>query len=205
MGAYNAANLLGVLGVLLASDVPLEQAMAVLPDLHAVSGRMQTLGGGDRPLVVVDYAHTPDALEHVLRALRAHVAAGRLLCVFGCGGERDPGKRPLMGEVASRLADEVLVTSDNPRGEDPLSIIEAIASGVGRACVLEPDRGRAIAQAIAGAAAADVVLIAGKGHETYQESAGERHPFSDVDVAGNCLARWVHTSGSDNKNGGSRA
>ena len=188
IGAYNAANLLGVLGVLLASGVPLDQALSALADLHAVSGRMQTLGGGALPLVVIDYAHTPDALEQALSALRAHVPAGRLLCVFGCGGERDAGKRPLMGEIASRLADDVFVTSDNPRAEDPAGIIDAIAAGIGRPCVLEPDRGRAIGQAIARAAPGDVVLIAGKGHETYQEIAGERQPFNDVDVASRCLA-----------------
>ena len=204
MGMYNAANLLGVLGVLLASDVPLEQALAVLPDLNAVRGRMQTLGGGTLPRVVVDYAHTPDALEQVLRALRAHVADGRLICVFGCGGERDPGKRPLMGAIASRLADDVLITSDNPRGEDPMSIIEAIAAGVGRSCVLEPDRERAIEQAIASAAQGDVVLVAGKGHETYQESAGERHPFDDADIASSSLARWSHASESHDASGGAR-
>ena len=195
MGAYNAANLLGVLGVLLASDVPLDQAVALLSRLRAVTGRMQTLGGGSQPLVVVDYAHTPDALEQVLRALRAHVTHGRVTCVIGCGGDRDPGKRPLMGEAASRLADAVVITSDNPRSEDPLSIMQAIASGVRPPYVLEPDRGRAIELAISGAAATDVVLIAGKGHETYQEIAGVRRAFSDVAVASACLARWRNSCG----------
>ena len=190
MGAYNAANLLGVLGVLLASDVPLEQALTVLPNLQAVNGRMQTAGGGSRPLVVIDYAHTPDALEQVLLALRAHLAQGRLCCVFGCGGDRDAGKRPLMGEVASRLADAVFITSDNPRNEDPLAIIEAIAAGARSPCVLEPDRGHAIELAIAGARSGDVVLVAGKGHETYQDVGGVRHAFSDIEVANACLARW---------------
>ena len=190
MGAYNAANLLAVLGVLLASDVPLDQAVTTLSRLRAVRGRMQTLGGGTQPLVVVDYAHTPDALEQVLKALRAHIAQGRLTCVFGCGGDRDPGKRPLMGEVASRLADAMVITSDNPRSEDPERIIQAIASGARPPYALEPDRARAIGLAISGAAKGDVVLIAGKGHETYQEIAGARQPFSDIDVANGCLARW---------------
>ena len=190
MGAYNAANLLGVLGVLLASDVPLEQALTALSRLQAVSGRMQALGGGTRPLVVVDYAHTPDALEQVLSALRTHLAQGRLMCVFGCGGDRDPGKRPLMGEVASRLADKVYITSDNPRSEDPLAIIKAIAAGTRLPYVLEPDRARAIELAISEARSGDVVLVAGKGHETYQEVGGARQAFSDLDVAKACLARW---------------
>ena len=201
MGAYNAANLLGVLGVLLASDVPLEQALTALSRLQAVSGRMQALGGGTRPLVVVDYAHTPDALEQVLTALRAHLAQGRLICVFGCGGDRDSGKRPLMGEVASRLADEVFVTSDNPRSEDPLAIIKAIAAGTRPPCVLEPDRARAIELAISTARSGDVVLVAGKGHETYQEVGGVRQPFSDVDVANACLARGDGVGRADAEGG----
>jgi UDP-N-acetylmuramoyl-L-alanyl-D-glutamate--2,6-diaminopimelate ligase len=190
MGTYNAANLLGVLGVLLASEVPFDEALTALTRLHAVSGRMQTLGGGAQPLVVVDYAHTPDALEQVLTALRAHHVAGALICVFGCGGERDPGKRPLMGAVASRLADQVVITSDNPRGEDPAAIIADIAAGTQPPFAIESNRARAIAAAIANAAPGDVVLIAGKGHEAYQDIAGVRHPFSDVETATTCLARW---------------
>jgi UDP-N-acetylmuramoyl-L-alanyl-D-glutamate--2,6-diaminopimelate ligase len=190
MGTYNAANLLGVLGVLLASDVPLDKALTALTRLQAVSGRMQALGGGARPLVVVDYAHTPDALEQVLTALRAHGAEGELICVFGCGGERDPGKRPLMGAVASRLADRVVITSDNPRSEDPAAIIAGIAAGTRPPFVIESDRARAIATAIMSAAPGDVVLIAGKGHETYQDIAGVRHQFSDVETASKCLATW---------------
>ncbi len=190
MGKYNAANLLGVLGVLLASDVPLDKALVALARLQAVSGRMQTMGGGTRPLVVVDYAHTPDALEQVLAALRAHFSGGKLICVFGCGGDRDPGKRPLMGAVATRLADRVVITSDNPRSEDPAAIIAEIASGAPAPFAIESDRGRAIRIAIAAAAPGDVVLIAGKGHEAYQDIAGVRHPFSDVETANTCLATW---------------
>ena len=205
MGAYNAANLLGVLGVLLASDVPLDQALTVLSRLQAVSGRMQTLGGGTRPLVVVDYAHTPDALEQVLNALRAHLAQGRLICVFGCGGDRDAGKRPLMGEVASRCADQLFITSDNPRSEDPLAIIRAIADGARPPYLLEPDRARAIELAISAARPGDVVLVAGKGHETYQEVGGVRHPFSDIDAADACLSHWHGVPAADSNGGGARA
>jgi UDP-N-acetylmuramoyl-L-alanyl-D-glutamate--2,6-diaminopimelate ligase len=187
MGAYNAVNLLGVLGVLLAVDVPVEAALSALSRLEPVEGRMQTLGGEGRPLVVVDYAHTPDALEHALTALRAHVGGNRLWCVFGCGGDRDPGKRPQMGRIAARLADVTIVTSDNPRSEDPDEIIAQIVAGVDREVEIEADRAVAIDRAIAGAGADDVILIAGKGHERYQEVGRERRPFSDVDVARACL------------------
>lgn len=194
-GAYNAANLLGVLGVLIAADVPFPEGLRALAELRAVAGRMQTLGGGGKPLVIVDYAHTPDALAQVLEALRAHFAAGRIVCVFGCGGERDAGKRPLMGEVASRLADDVMITSDNPRGEDPQAIIDAIARGARPPYRTEPDRTRAIRAAIGTAQAEDIVLVAGKGHERYQLIGGVSHPFSDVAVAETCLAAWPDTAG----------
>jgi len=144
---------------------------------------MQTLGGVGDPLVVVDYAHSPDALEQVLAAVRPTVKArnGRLVCVFGCGGERDPGKRPLMGEVASRLADQVVLTCDNPRNEDPQAILRDIAAGAGESVATIPDRAEAIRRAILEAAADDVIVIAGKGHEPYQEINGVRHPFSDME------------------------
>jgi UDP-N-acetylmuramoyl-L-alanyl-D-glutamate--2,6-diaminopimelate ligase len=146
---------------------------------------MQAVGGDGRPLVVVDYAHTPDALDKALATLRETAAArgGRLVCVFGCGGDRDPGKRPLMGAVAERLADRVWLTSDNPRGEDPEAIIVAIAAGMGKPPVIETDRAAAIRRAVAAADPRDVILLAGKGHEPYQEVAGRRHPFSDVEQA----------------------
>jgi UDP-N-acetylmuramyl tripeptide synthase len=145
----------------------------------------------ERPLVVVDYAHTPDALDKVLQALRplAGERGGRLLAVFGAGGDRDAAKRPLMGEVAARLADGVLVTSDNPRSEDPLAIIAQIVRGISKPHEVEPDRARAIERAVRSAASADVVLIAGKGHENYQEIAGRRLPFSDVAAARAALAK----------------
>jgi UDP-N-acetylmuramoyl-L-alanyl-D-glutamate--2,6-diaminopimelate ligase len=164
--------------------VPLPDAVRLIESLPSVPGRMQRVG--DEPLVVIDYAHTPDALEKVLEALRPEAQArrGRLAVVFGAGGDRDPTKRPLMGAVAIRLADRVLVTSDNPRGEDPLEIIRQIGAGAG-----EPDRRRAIERAIASAGDRDVVLIAGKGHETTQEIRGRREPFSDEAVARAALAR----------------
>ncbi len=154
-------------------------------------GRMQRLGGGDKPLVVVDYAHTPDALDQVLQALRPH-AKGQLLCLFGCGGDRDSGKRPLMAEVAERLADRVLVTDDNPRSEDPLRIFDDIRVGFSSAAnaTFVAGRGTAIAQLIHSASVDDVIVLAGKGHEDYQEINGERHPFSDLQQAEQALAAW---------------
>jgi UDP-N-acetylmuramoyl-L-alanyl-D-glutamate--2,6-diaminopimelate ligase len=133
--------------------------------------------------VVVDYAHTPDALEQALRALR-EVCKGQLWCVFGCGGERDPGKRPLMGKLAEALADHVVLTNDNPRGEEPFSIIQDILSGIREKArvYVEPERTRAIERAVLQAGEEDVVLLAGKGHETYQEIRGQRLPLSDRDA-----------------------
>ncbi|RPI42587.1 MAG: UDP-N-acetylmuramoyl-L-alanyl-D-glutamate--2,6-diaminopimelate ligase [Betaproteobacteria bacterium] len=191
LGAYNAVNLLGVLGVLLAAEVPFDDALSALAGLTAAEGRMQTLGGGDRPVIVIDYAHTPDALEQVLTALRAHLGAGRLVCLFGCGGDRDAGKRPAMGEIASRLADAVIVTSDNPRNEDPDRIIVDIVAGARRPVEVEPDRRGAIAGAIRAAHAGDVILIAGKGHERWQEIGAERYPFNDAEIAAQCLDGWI--------------
>ena len=188
IGDYNGHNLLAVLGALRALGVPLADAAAVLAHLTPVPGRMQRVGHG-APEVVVDYAHTPDALDKVLQSLRPLAAArgGRLWCVFGCGGNRDAGKRPRMGAIAERGADHVLLTSDNPRLEPPAQILGEIAVGmIGDAVVIE-DRRAAIAHALQAAAPEDVVLIAGKGHEDYQDVAGVRHPFSDADVALHCL------------------
>ncbi len=189
LGRFNAYNLLAVLATLLASDVSLEQAIAAISQIKPVAGRMQQLGGGKKPLVVIDYAHTPDALEKVLLTLR-ELAKGKLACVFGCGGNRDQGKRPLMGEVASRLADKVIVSSDNPRFENPAEIISAIVAGMHGDYQAEPDRAMAIAQAISAAKPGDVVLIAGKGHEEYQEIAGVKHPFSDQQLAKQALQQY---------------
>jgi UDP-N-acetylmuramyl-tripeptide synthetase len=195
VGTFNVLNLLGTLGVLLASDMPLADAIEAMKALAPPPGRMERHGGGDKPLVVIDYAHTPDALEKVLIALRPAVPADRqLVCVFGCGGDRDPGKRPEMGRVAALLADRVVVTSDNPRSEDPTAIAMAIANGVrasgNRHWLLEVDRAKAIRDTIARARAGDVVLLAGKGHETYQEISGERRPFADAAEAEAALAQW---------------
>jgi len=185
---FNLSNLLGVLGALLAHGVAFSRAVRLLTDLPAVPGRMEQVS--ERPLVIVDYAHTPDAIEKVLAALRPLAAerGGHLAVVFGAGGERDATKRPLMGAAAERGADRVLITSDNPRGEDPLRIIDAIARGMTRAARREPDRQRAIEAAVLEAAPEDIVLIAGKGHESYQEIAGKREPFSDQAVARAALA-----------------
>ena len=195
VGTFNAQNLLGVLGVLLASDVPIDIAVAALARLQPPAGRMQRLGGSDRPLVIVDYAHTPDALEQVLTALRPAVGTpGELICVFGCGGDRDVGKRPEMGHIAARFADRVVVTSDNPRSEDPVAIANAIVRGVrdegNRRWTIETERRDAIRNAIGAAKSGDVVLIAGKGHETYQESQGVRTSFSDAALAAAALSAW---------------
>ena len=189
VGEFNVANLLAVLGALLASDVALIDAAAVLRRLTFAPGRMQAVGGDGRPLAVIDYAHTPDALDKALAALRGTAAArgGRLVCVFGCGGNRDPGKRPLMGEAAARGADAVILTSDNPRDEDPRAVLDDIARGAPGARMIA-DRAEAIRTALAEADARDVVLVAGKGHEAYQEIAGRRLPFSDADCAAAALA-----------------
>jgi UDP-N-acetylmuramoyl-L-alanyl-D-glutamate--2,6-diaminopimelate ligase len=173
------------MGALRALGLPLADAAAVVPQLSAVPGRLQRVGDGvGVPQVVVDYAHTPDALDKVLQALKPLAAArgGRLACVFGCGGDRDTSKRPLMGAIAARMADRVMVTSDNPRGESPAAIIAAIVGGIADRSSTEAveDRRAAIMQAVAEASARDVIVLAGKGHEDYQEIAGVRHPFSDV-------------------------
>jgi UDP-N-acetylmuramyl-tripeptide synthetase len=184
IGQYNVSNLLGVLAGLRALGVPLQHALYACAQLSPVPGRMEQIHHPGQPLVAVDYAHTPDALDKALQALRpiAQERGGQLWCVFGCGGDRDAGKRPLMGAVAQHHADRVVVTSDNPRSEDPAAILHQILQGTiaGNTVQAEPDRAAAIALAIAEAAPADVVLIAGKGHEDTQETAGVRLPFSDM-------------------------
>ena len=195
LGAFNVSNLLGVLGALLAADVPFDAALTELAKLEPVNGRMQRLGGrlqNDEPLVVIDYAHTPDALDKTLTALRpmAEARGGELICMFGCGGDRDATKRPLMGAIAERLADGVVVTSDNPRGEDPQSIIDQIVAGMRDASKARriEDRASAILQAIRTAAREDVIVLAGKGHESTQEIMGRKRAFSDQDHARLALA-----------------
>lgn len=189
LGRFNASNLLAVLATLLAAGWSLDIAVAAVGRLQPVAGRLQKLGGNGQPLVVIDYAHTPDALEKALQTLREMLpAGGRLACVFGCGGERDRGKRPIMGAIASRLADRVYVTQDNPRYEAPEAIFRDIAPGLGANAQHIEARDAAIRQAIAGAAAGDIILLAGKGHEHYQEVAGTRIPFSDLETARAALA-----------------
>ncbi len=216
MGAFNVSNLLGVIGTMLACGVAIDAALATLDVLQQVPGRLERVqvaqserpGGVPVPMVLVDYAHKPDALEKALHACRPIVDArgGDLIVVFGCGGDRDAGKRPIMGEIAARLADRVVVTSDNPRTESPRAIIDQIVSGIGDLSYspghsgfggvplyervrIESDRREAIYDAIAAAGEADIVLIAGKGHEDYQEIQGVRVPFSDVEVATEALRR----------------
>ena len=203
IGRFNAANLLAVIGALRARGEPLTRIAPLLRELQAPPGRLQAIGGdidggigSDEPLLVVDYAHSPDALEKALEALREIAAArgGKLWCVFGCGGDRDAGKRPQMGAVAERLADAVILTSDNPRHENPQAIVADILAGMrgastaSAAPTVELDRARAIALAVNQAAARDVILLAGKGHETYQEIAGARQPFADAEAGKSALA-----------------
>jgi UDP-N-acetylmuramyl-tripeptide synthetase len=182
LGRFNAYNVLAVLATLLALKVSLADAVAAIANIKPVIGRMQQFGGGQLPLVVVDYAHTPDAVEKVLSTLKEQ-AQGQLICMFGCGGDRDAGKRPLMGAVASKLANQVVVTSDNPRSENPLEIIKAIIEDMPAGYLLEEDRAAAIHLAIQSAKQGDIVLVAGKGHENYQEILGVKHPFDDALVA----------------------
>ena len=187
-GDFNVANALLVLALLLKKGVSLAVACDVMSRLSAPPGRMQRVAMNGLA-VFVDYAHTPTALEAALRALRAH-CRGRLWLVFGCGGDRDPGKRPQMGKAAEQLADHVVITDDNPRSEDADAIIGDIVAGFAhpeRATIIK-DRAAAIAWTIEQAADVDVVLIAGKGHENYQESRGKRVPFSDYAIAEKALA-----------------
>jgi UDP-N-acetylmuramoyl-L-alanyl-D-glutamate--2,6-diaminopimelate ligase len=203
LGRFNAENLLGALAVLLVSDIPLADALRELSKCQAVAGRMQTLAKAGQPVVVIDYAHTPDALEKVLQTLHEVTAAtgGKLICVFGCGGDRDRGKRPMMGVVAGKIADVCIVTSDNPRSEDPAEIIAAIVQDMSGNYRVIADRKLAIEQAINIARREDTVLIAGKGHEDYQEIKGVRYPFSDLDVAQRCLSNWPLRQAQDNRGG----
>jgi len=190
VGAFNVDNALAALGVLLGWDIPLDRAIVALEQCAAPPGRMETFTAPGRPLAIVDYAHTPDALEKALSAARQH-SAGKLFCVFGCGGDRDAGKRPLMGAIAERLADVVIVTDDNPRTEDGDVIVADIVKGCAapERLVIERDRATAIERAIRLAGAADVVLIAGKGHEDYQIVGLEKRYFSDRDVVEAALGR----------------
>ncbi len=190
VGAFNVDNLLSVLGVLLAHGFSLPASIAALEQCVPPPGRMETFTAPDRPLAIVDYAHTPDALDKALSAARAH-ASGKLICVFGCGGDRDARKRPVMGAIAERLADVVIVTDDNPRTEDGDAIVAGIVAGLTQPqrAIVERDRARAIGRAMDMAHAGDVVLIAGKGHEDYQIVGLETRYFSDRDVVQAALRR----------------
>jgi len=190
LGGFNVSNALAVAGCWLGMGVPFEQAVEMLGGLLPVPGRMQTIERPNAPMAIIDYAHSPEALASVLAALRpvASARGGLLWCVFGAGGDRDVGKRPLMGMVAERGADRLVVTSDNPRSESPFRIVSDVRAGLSREPALtELDRHVAIDAALRLAAPEDVVLIAGKGHEEYQEIAGVRHPFSDLGVAEQAL------------------
>jgi UDP-N-acetylmuramyl-tripeptide synthetase len=192
MGSFNVSNLLGVIAAMRALGVPLQDAVEACSALHPVPGRMQCLGEENGPLVAVDYAHTPDALSQALTALRplALQRGGRLWCVFGCGGDRDASKRPLMGAIAVQKADQVVVTSDNPRSERPGAIIAQILLGMVQSenCDVQTDRALAIAETIDSADSCDVILLAGKGHEDTQDIAGVKHHFSDRVHAAKALA-----------------
>jgi len=193
IGEFNASNLLAVLSTLLACGFSLSDAVKSLQGIQPIPGRMEKFGGGNLPLVVVDFAHTPEALEKTLIALRVVINSAKdiskiknkkskLICIFGCGGDRDQDKRALMGKIATELSDETIITSDNPRNEDPSSIINEIVSGAGINYLVEENREVAIRRALYGAHKGDIVLIAGKGHEVYQEIGEKRFPFSDVKV-----------------------
>lgn len=190
IGQFNLSNVLAVLTTLCLQDIPLNTVLAYLTQLKPVPGRMQTLGGKQSPLIVVDYAHTPDALEKVLQALRAHTQ-GKLICVFGCGGDRDQAKRPLMAAIAERLADTVIVTNDNPRHEAPEIIVEQINKGFSHPerVLTILDRAQAIKKSIQLASHTDCVLIAGKGAERYQQIGDVKTPFDDVKCASQCLEK----------------
>jgi UDP-N-acetylmuramoyl-L-alanyl-D-glutamate--2,6-diaminopimelate ligase len=198
VGRFNAANLMGALAVLLVSGIELHPATQSLSRVQSVAGRMQKISGLGEPVVIVDYAHTPDALEKVLLALRetCQGSAGEITCVFGCGGDRDRGKRAMMGRVAESYADRCIVTSDNPRSEDPRNIIDEVLSGMGEnkhEVIVE--RAEAIERAIKFARTGDIVLIAGKGHEDYQEIQGVKQPFSDAAVSIQALKTWSELCG----------
>ncbi len=191
VGHYNVSNVLGVIACMRALGHGLADAVHACRALPAVPGRMQTVGEADEPLVVIDYAHTPDAVAQAVQALLplAHARGGALTCVLGCGGDRDAAKRPLMAAAAEQHAQQVVLTSDNPRSEDPQTILNHMCAGLKHAskAIVIADRAQAIAYTVQHARAQDVVLVAGKGHEDYQEISGVKHPFSDVQHARQAL------------------
>lgn len=182
-GDFNVYNLLALIGVLLVKDISLTDIQQIVANLKPVTGRMDAVVAKDKPLVIIDYAHTPDALENVLQTLNQIKANGKLYCVFGCGGDRDRAKRSVMGAIVQKFADVAIVTSDNPRSEDPEVIIHEVTSGMQKNKYLQQvDRKKAIKTAVGLAKYGDVILIAGKGHETYQEIHGIKYPFSDMAI-----------------------
>ncbi len=192
LGRFNVSNILATLAVLLDQGIPLASVIKALQKVHTVTGRMQLFGTVGQPRVVVDYAHTPDALQQALQAVREHISGGRLFCLFGCGGERDKGKRPQMARIAEQLSHQIWITDDNPRNEDSAAIIADIQAGFvhPEEVHYEPDRNQAIRQIIAAAGPKDLVMVAGKGHETWQEINQRRHPFSDREQVEAALACW---------------
>lgn len=190
MGRFNVDNLLATAAVLTMIGYSDDEARQALTHCHAVSGRMEGHGQQDQPCIVIDYAHTPDALEQALTTLRSHLPeSGQLWCVFGCGGDRDKGKRPLMGQIAENRADQVIITDDNPRSEDHAVIVDDILAGCREPenIRIELDRKAAIVYAVSHAGPADIVLVAGKGHEAYQEINQIKYPFSDTLVVSESL------------------
>ncbi|MEJ2094887.1 MAG: UDP-N-acetylmuramyl-tripeptide synthetase [Gammaproteobacteria bacterium] len=183
IGQYNAQNLVACFISLCLLGHSVSDSLQRLSQSQTIPGRLEKYGRKGGPQLVIDYAHTPDALRQVLQTLK-QVCKQKLYCVFGCGGNRDRGKREMMGQVADQFADCIIVTNDNPRYEDPSAIIDDIITGIRKRenLIIEPDRARAIARAIANAKAGDIILVAGKGHETYQEVAGERHRFCDSEI-----------------------
>jgi UDP-N-acetylmuramoyl-L-alanyl-D-glutamate--2,6-diaminopimelate ligase len=187
-GQFNVSNILAALTALLNMGLPLATLLEQLPMLRPVSGRMESFVKPNQPTVIIDYAHTPDALEKALLAVREHKAdKGELWCIFGCGGNRDKGKRPLMGEIAQRYADKIIITDDNPRHEASQNIIDDIQQGCPAPLAVIPARKQAIYYALQNAKVGDIILIAGKGHEDYQEIGDQRLPFSDRDLVANWL------------------
>lgn len=183
LGRFNCSNLLAVLATLCMLSIPLNQALKTLATCHGVPGRMQLVRAANKPLAIVDYAHTPDALEQVLKTIK-EFATAKIICVFGCGGDRDKGKRPLMAKIAEQYADVLVLTSDNPRSEEPAQIVEDMLKGLqsAEAALIELDRAKAIALALNLAKVEDIILVAGKGHETTQTIKGTVHHFNDVEV-----------------------
>lgn len=196
VGEFNVSNLLIALGILVSWEFSFRRAVGALEEVRAPAGRMETFRARRGPLVIVDYAHTPAALEQVLTAARAH-AHGRLAVVFGCGGERDQGKRAAMGAIAARLADRVVITDDNPRNEDPEQIVAQIVAGMSKPATIQRDRAAAISLALADCGEGDVLVVAGKGHELYQTTAEGRQPFSDREVVSDLLGINRSLAGSD--------